>query len=488
MDLRQLLAVFSLPANLRHNQRRLSPLSDRTRANMETTLQERFSRARKATIATIEGALYAPLDLVPYYTSNRVRGLAIFALIIELVYVITFHFFMRVPYESTLYRLLAAGHLLVALWSPLWRRLGQYAFNIFWQWLWFFILTAGSVWLYVANGYNDIRLAGCTIGIFMLFRIVDWRLATLQILFAILFNWALYGAGVLSVPPDVAPAVPNAHLTVVLYSWIIAAILAASSANVRKERMEASRVTLGIVAHEFRTPLGAATVLNETIRKLADKESPGAARKIADLSDRMSSIFKSMNSQIDLQMNNARIAQGISAIREVVDVDQVIRDSVKLYPESYPGQSENITLELASDTRVVGNRELLLHVFFNLYSNAFKAIDKRSRPIQRGDIKVLSFPMERDGVAGALIQVADRGIGIPSHEVSRLFTPFHSTETAPNSPTHGLGLAMCQRTITRFRGTIDVESNPGDGTTFTIWLPMSTSDEDGIPAENWEFH
>jgi signal transduction histidine kinase len=84
-----------------------------------------------------------------------------------------------------------------------------------------------------------------------------------------------------------------------------------------------------------------------------------------------------------------------------------------------------------------------------------------------GHLSLKGHAPEGDHWIKLLIQ--DSGIGIPSEDISRLFDPFFSTKEGGV----GLGLSIAHRIIDQHRGKIEVESAPGKGTLFTVWLPIS---------------
>ena len=90
----------------------------------------------------------------------------------------------------------------------------------------------------------------------------------------------------------------------------------------------------------------------------------------------------------------------------------------------------------------------------------------------------LTLIAQRDG-DGVRLDVIDTGCGIPADQLPKLFRPFHTTKTNG----HGLGLAIARKIITAHGGTIDVQSEPGRGTKFTIRLPAARSplSEDPCP-------
>ena len=93
-----------------------------------------------------------------------------------------------------------------------------------------------------------------------------------------------------------------------------------------------------------------------------------------------------------------------------------------------------------------------------------------------GEIR-LSTSLERDGV---VISIKDSGIGIPPRDLDRIFDPFFTTKQVGAGT--GLGLATCYSIVNRHGGSIDVESQPGKGSTFRVWLPLDGPA--GVPKES----
>jgi signal transduction histidine kinase len=113
---------------------------------------------------------------------------------------------------------------------------------------------------------------------------------------------------------------------------------------------------------------------------------------------------------------------------------------------------------------VLGDAGLLRRVLDNLISNAVKytPVDKPPR------IKVGAHSRD-DGTV--LIEVADRGIGIPIDDQSRVFDPFHRCANGDGRPGTGLGLAICKRIIECHGGHIGIDENPGGGSRFWFTVP-----------------
>ena len=114
--------------------------------------------------------------------------------------------------------------------------------------------------------------------------------------------------------------------------------------------------------------------------------------------------------------------------------------------------------------KVVCNLGQLNQVFMNLLTNALQSIDGA------GVIRVRTEP-DGDEI---LITIKDSGQGIPPEVLPHIFEPFYSKKVMGRSGT-GLGLAIVKRIVEAHNGTIDVDSRPGHGSTFSVFLPLSLS-------------
>lgn len=115
-------------------------------------------------------------------------------------------------------------------------------------------------------------------------------------------------------------------------------------------------------------------------------------------------------------------------------------------------------------TRVVAmNQTELQQVMLNLLVNALHAMPNG------GTISLQSRDVDVDGVPGVAIVVADTGVGIPPENVKRIFDAFFTTKPQVGT---GLGLSISYALVARHGGRMSVESVVGEGSTFTVWLPM----------------
>jgi len=109
---------------------------------------------------------------------------------------------------------------------------------------------------------------------------------------------------------------------------------------------------------------------------------------------------------------------------------------------------------------VMADRESLRSALTNLIINSLQAIDRPGG-------KLLINVSSQDG--RARIEVSDTGRGIAAEDISRVFEPYYSTKETGT----GLGLAIARKAVDDHHGTISAKSKVGEGTTFTITLPLS---------------
>ncbi|WP_137291732.1 PAS domain S-box protein [Natronorubrum halophilum] len=151
---------------------------------------------------------------------------------------------------------------------------------------------------------------------------------------------------------------------------------------------------------------------------------------------------------------------------EPVDLDRVLEDVLEDLSIQIEETDAEITVEELPSVR--GDADQLRQVFQNLLSNALEYSGDESPTI---DVSA-----DRDGTRWT-ISVADEGIGIDAEETDRIFEVFQRLHSREEHDGTGIGLALCQRIVERHGGEIRVDSEPGEGATFSVTLPAAeTSD------------
>lgn len=228
----------------------------------------------------------------------------------------------------------------------------------------------------------------------------------------------------------------------------------------RFERIETMRRDfVANVSHELRTPLTVVNGFVETLcdmPKLDNDETRRALHLMAEQTQRMARL-------VDDLLTLSRLDNALNALQEeTVDVPTLLRT---LYQEgqSLSGGRHGLRLDLESDCVLLGNAEELRSAFGNLISNAI-----RYTP-QGGEI-VLRW-QEQGGQP--VFSVQDSGLGIAPQHIPRLTERFYRVDHSRSRETGGtgLGLAIVKHVVSRHQARLEVASEEGKGSTFSIVFP-----------------
>ncbi|MEU6811145.1 SpoIIE family protein phosphatase [Streptomyces sp. NPDC046831] len=216
------------------------------------------------------------------------------------------------------------------------------------------------------------------------------------------------------------------------------------------------------ISHEFRTPLTLITGPVQELRsRLADDEQ---VRRELDIIHRNGlRLSKLVNTLLDF----SRIEAGrMQASYEPVDLAAVTGELASVFRSAIDRAGLTFHVDCAPlDQPVHIDRDMWEKVILNLLSNALKFTFDGS----------ISVSLRQEG-DGAVVTVADTGIGVPAAEVPRLFERFHRIDNARSRSNEGsgIGLALVQELVGLHGGTITAASTEGEGTCFTIRLPFGT--------------
>lgn len=226
------------------------------------------------------------------------------------------------------------------------------------------------------------------------------------------------------------------------------------------ERVEATRRDfVANVSHELKTPVGAITLLAETMEDAAD--DPDAVRRFAE---RMQTESRRLSNLVQEIIELSRV-QGTSALPDAspVDIDAVVRESVAAHRNLALGLGIDVSVGGETGLRVYGSAPRLTTALSNLISNAI----------------VYSEPDSRIGVsvhsAGGMVEliVKDEGMGIAPEDLGRIFERFFRVDRARSRSRGGtgLGLAIVKHIAADHGGEVTAWSKLGEGSTFTLRLP-----------------
>ncbi|MFO7665754.1 MAG: ATP-binding protein [Desulfobacterales bacterium] len=217
----------------------------------------------------------------------------------------------------------------------------------------------------------------------------------------------------------------------------------------RSQRLASLGSLAAGVAHEIRNPLssikGFAVYFRERQEKEEDKQIAGIMIQEVDRLNRVVSQL-------------VELSRPVSVSKKPVSLRTIIENSLKLLERDAADKKIEIkTVFLDEDLQIAIDGDRINQVLLNLYLNAIEAMENGGR---------LTVELSKEE-KGAIIKISDTGQGIGEKDLPHVFDPYFTTKTTGT----GLGLAIVHNIIEAHDGKIAVQSHPGEGTTFTLFLP-----------------
>jgi two-component system CAI-1 autoinducer sensor kinase/phosphatase CqsS len=319
-------------------------------------------------------------------------------------------------------------------------------------------------WMYWMNNGNPVWLASVSAMLLIYYHLTDWRLATTGGIAGLVLSWF---ASHDVFPPSFEPSsIPIENAVVIGFAWSVAILLGFSSANLRRARLLNTLSTMGVMAHELRTPLATVNLMGDVLRNLVQHDLPDAKRKKLDeLATRLQNLVRSMNRQIDTQISNAQLMR-LPREQSAIMAAELVQEVVSQYPYRSSRERDCVQVHIQHDFCFLASRPLFAQVLTNLLKNALHALAAASNAPSPGDLRVDVGIHHGKG----RIAVSDDGIGITHGQQQRIFEPFFSTQAGAGN---GLGLTFCKNVVEAARGRLSVHSEPGLGAVFMIDLPLN---------------
>lgn len=407
----------------------------------------------------------APLTPVLHPSPLRMKGLGVFTLVGHPLFYCMWALWLPQPYENIWLRIFTAllGCLLISSRVST-RPSGELAAVVFTAVFWFELPFLFS-WMYLANSGNAVWLASVCSMISIYYYVTDWRIATVGLVLGALLSWSLFQL----VGPTV-PALTNHQLAVnsvvISFSTSMGVLLGLSAANLRREQLDNTLTTIGIMAHELRTPLSTAALLGDAIQMEVQRQpdNPGSPQ-LDKLASRLHALVRNMNHQIDTQIANAKLLQ-LPQHNETVSAAALVEQVVASYPYAASRQRDCVRVLVRDEFAFTSSAIQFSQVLDNLMKNAFHSLMAADSRYPAG---ALTIEVKKAGERGRII-VEDKGMGIEAALLPRIFKPFFSSNHGTG---HGLGLAFCQQVVQSAGGKISVRSEFSAGAIFTIDLPVA---------------
>jgi two-component system, CAI-1 autoinducer sensor kinase/phosphatase CqsS len=407
----------------------------------------------------------APLTPVLHPSPLRMKGLGFFTLLGHPLFYFMWAVLLPQPYESLWLRGFTGllGCFLIS--SRVSRNpSSEFAGLVFTVVFWFELPFLFS-WMYLCNSGNGVWLASVCSMISIYYYVTDWRIATTGLALGALLAWGLFQfAG--PVVPGLTDHQMLINAVVISFSASMGLLLGISSANLRREQLNNTLTTIGIMAHELRTPLSTAALLGDAIQ-LELKRQPGScdALNLDKLAVRLHMLVRNMNHQIDTQIANARLRQ-LPHHTELIDAEKLVHAAVAAYPYQSSKQRECIKVSVRNDFKFRSSFSQFSQVLDNLIKNALHSLTAAESRYPPGALRLEISTHQARG----RITVIDAGMGIDPAMLPKIFKPFFSTNGGTG---HGLGLAFCQQVVQSAGGSINVKSEFFVGAVFTIELPVA---------------
>ena len=243
---------------------------------------------------------------------------------------------------------------------------------------------------------------------------------------------------------------------VVEYNKMVSKLDESARALVKTEREGAWREMARQVAHEIKNPLTPMKLSMQFLQKSIESNAPNVkeltqsvARTLIEQIDHLSHIAGEFSQFANIENLN----------KELFDINDAIRTVLHLYSSN--DQLEISQQLLPQKILIEADRTHINRLFTNLILNALQAIPEDT-------LAKVSITESLRG-SDVVIEITDNGIGISDDIRSKIFTPNFTTKTSGT----GLGLAMCKRMVEQAKGEIWFESEPEEGTTFFIQLPVA---------------
>jgi signal transduction histidine kinase len=211
------------------------------------------------------------------------------------------------------------------------------------------------------------------------------------------------------------------------------------------------------VAHDLRTPIARLRGIAE--RALQSGDPAEQREALADCLEEADRILSILNTLMDISEAETGVLQ---LRREPVPLRALLAEVVELYEDVAEARKTTVTVDPGDEVIVEGARDRLRQVFANLLDNAIKYSPEGGR---------VQITIGREGDS-AVVAITDTGAGIAAEHLPRIWERLYRADPSRSERGLGLGLSLVKAFVSAHGGTVEAESEPGRGSTFTVRLPL----------------
>lgn len=248
----------------------------------------------------------------------------------------------------------------------------------------------------------------------------------------------------------------------------------------QRQKLEAIGTLAGGIAHDFNNLL-ASICGNLTLLKMKLEQDSELHTYLARINDATDNA-KGLVAQI---LSFSRFSEGE---KTCLDFSAEIKGALELIRVSIPSSVAIETCLPAEFCPILANKTQLHQVLMNICGNAYQALPNQSGTIRlklsvedAASVKQLPEQQQLQHSKVAHLAISDTGVGIEGELLDKIFDPFFSTKA--KSKGTGLGLSIAHRIISNHKGLIEVQSLPGAGSTFHIYLPLANRPTSVLPTK-----
>jgi signal transduction histidine kinase len=224
------------------------------------------------------------------------------------------------------------------------------------------------------------------------------------------------------------------------------------------------RMSAGLI-HEINNPLNFAKTALYVLRTMA---KPRAENEKTEFQETLRDVEEGITRVINIVSDLRTFTQPNLTQFEKIPVEEVISSALRLLSNQWQNRVR-VEKEIANDQTIRGNRNLITHVLLNLLQNALYALERKTCCETVATIWIRSFRQNGEDV----IVVRDNGEGIGPEDLNKVFDPFFTTKDVGDGM--GLGLSICYRIMKQHGGRVQVQSERGRYSEFTLYFPHTAT-------------